>query len=170
MGVNGQRHAPSALYPEHSGTHWTGGWVGPRAGLNTEVRGKILSPLSGIERQSPGCPVRSETLYWLSYPCSRSQKTCINIFTSRVYAYVTLFHYCVVLSLICCTSSNSSIIGMCPTTAMSLTKCMFAFCCLEDSYTENYYISQFLLTAQNRPWNCITLFSLLPLIYVRESL
>jgi hypothetical protein len=25
------------------GTHWTGRWVGPRAGLDTEVRGKILS-------------------------------------------------------------------------------------------------------------------------------
>jgi hypothetical protein len=26
------------------GTHWTGGWVGPRAGLDTEVRGKIFCP------------------------------------------------------------------------------------------------------------------------------
>jgi hypothetical protein len=26
------------------GTHWTGGWVGPRAGLDTEPRGKILCP------------------------------------------------------------------------------------------------------------------------------
>jgi hypothetical protein len=25
------------------GTHWTGGWVGPRAGPDTEARGKILS-------------------------------------------------------------------------------------------------------------------------------
>jgi hypothetical protein len=24
------------------GTHWTGGWVGPRAGLDTPARGKIL--------------------------------------------------------------------------------------------------------------------------------
>jgi hypothetical protein len=28
------------------GTHWTGGWVVPRAGLDTEARGKILP---GIE-------------------------------------------------------------------------------------------------------------------------
>jgi hypothetical protein len=34
------------------GTHWTGGWIGPRAGLETEVRGKILSPLPGIEPRS----------------------------------------------------------------------------------------------------------------------
>ena len=34
-GVRGQRHAPAALYPrEKPGTHCTGGWVGPRAGLD----------------------------------------------------------------------------------------------------------------------------------------
>jgi hypothetical protein len=32
--------------------------VGLRAGLDTEVRGKILSPLPGIEPRSPGRPVR----------------------------------------------------------------------------------------------------------------
>jgi len=32
--VRGQRDAPVALYPrERPGTHCTGGWVGPRAGL-----------------------------------------------------------------------------------------------------------------------------------------
>jgi hypothetical protein len=30
------------------GTHWTGGWVGPRAGLDTEARGKILCPRRGF--------------------------------------------------------------------------------------------------------------------------
>ena len=34
-GVRGQRHVPAALYPrERPGTHFTGGWVGPRAGLD----------------------------------------------------------------------------------------------------------------------------------------
>jgi len=34
-GVRGQRHAPAALYPrKRPGTHCTGGWVGPRAGLD----------------------------------------------------------------------------------------------------------------------------------------
>jgi hypothetical protein len=33
--VSGQRHAPAAFYPrgKDPGTHSTGGWVGPRAGL-----------------------------------------------------------------------------------------------------------------------------------------
>jgi hypothetical protein len=42
--------------------------VGPSADLDTEVRGKILSPLPGIEPRSPGRPARSQTLYCLSYP------------------------------------------------------------------------------------------------------
>jgi len=34
-GVSGQQHAPAALYPwERAGTHCTGGWVGPGAGLD----------------------------------------------------------------------------------------------------------------------------------------
>jgi hypothetical protein len=48
-------------------THWTGGWVGPRAGLDTEVRGKIPLSLPGIEPRTPGRPVCSQTLYCLSY-------------------------------------------------------------------------------------------------------
>ena len=41
-GVSGQQHASAALYPrERPGTHFTGGWVGPRAGLDGR---KISSP------------------------------------------------------------------------------------------------------------------------------
>jgi hypothetical protein len=35
--------------------------VDPRTGLDTEARGKILSPLPGIEPRSPGRPARSQT-------------------------------------------------------------------------------------------------------------
>jgi hypothetical protein len=34
MEVGGQRHAPAALPWERHGTHWIGGWVGPRDGLD----------------------------------------------------------------------------------------------------------------------------------------
>ena len=35
MGVGGHCHAPAALPPgKRPGTHCTGGWVGPRAGLD----------------------------------------------------------------------------------------------------------------------------------------
>jgi hypothetical protein len=33
--------------------------VGPRAGLDTEARGRLLSPLPRIEPPSPGSPARS---------------------------------------------------------------------------------------------------------------
>jgi hypothetical protein len=36
-----------------TGTLWTGGWVGPRAGLDTEVRGKILCPCRGSNPDRP---------------------------------------------------------------------------------------------------------------------
>jgi hypothetical protein len=44
MGVRGQHHAPAALFPRRKdpGTHWIGGWVGPRAGLDAEARGKNI--------------------------------------------------------------------------------------------------------------------------------
>jgi hypothetical protein len=35
------------------GTHCTGGWVGPRAGLDTEARGKILFPCRGSNPDRP---------------------------------------------------------------------------------------------------------------------
>jgi hypothetical protein len=42
------------------GTHWTGGWVDLRAGLNTEATGKIPCPCRGSK---VGRPVSSQTLY-----------------------------------------------------------------------------------------------------------
>jgi hypothetical protein len=44
------------------GTHFTGGWVGPRAGLEAEARIKLLCLCRG---SNPGRPVRSQSLYWL---------------------------------------------------------------------------------------------------------
>ena len=59
--MRGQRHAPAAFYPrERPGTHYTGGWVGPRAGLDG---GK--SRPTGI--RSPDPPAHSQSLYRLSY-------------------------------------------------------------------------------------------------------
>jgi hypothetical protein len=42
-GVSGQRHAPAVLYPRERipVSHWIGGWVGLRAGLDKEARGKV---------------------------------------------------------------------------------------------------------------------------------
>jgi len=56
-GVSGQQHAPAALYPrERPGTHFTGGWLGPRAGLvPTGIRSRTVSPWSvAIPTELPG--------------------------------------------------------------------------------------------------------------------
>jgi hypothetical protein len=50
--VSGQHHALAALYPRER-THWTGRWVGPRAGLDTEVIGKILCLCRGSNLVRP---------------------------------------------------------------------------------------------------------------------
>jgi len=62
-GVRGQFHAPVALYPrERPGTHCTGDWVGPRAGLHR--CGKSRPHRDSI----PGPSSRSsQSLYRLSY-------------------------------------------------------------------------------------------------------
>jgi hypothetical protein len=65
MGVSGQRYTLAVLLPQGKdpGTHCTGGRVDSRAGLDTEARGKILSPVLRIEPRSPGRPAHSQTLY-----------------------------------------------------------------------------------------------------------
>ena len=52
-GVSSQQDAPAALYTrERPGTHFTGGWVGPMAGLDgsenlvpTEIRSRTVQPI-----------------------------------------------------------------------------------------------------------------------------
>jgi hypothetical protein len=45
MGVSGQRHALAAIYSlgKDPGTHWTVGWVGPRASLDTRLQEKSFA-------------------------------------------------------------------------------------------------------------------------------
>jgi hypothetical protein len=52
--------------------------VGPRAGLDTEARGKKL-PLPGIEPRSPGSPARSQTLY------NNNNNKCNNMDENEAY-------------------------------------------------------------------------------------
>jgi hypothetical protein len=62
--------------------------VGPRVGLDTETTGKILSPLPGIEPRSLGLPVRSQTLYCLSYPAP----TFVPVYKVKSVAYDRLLY------------------------------------------------------------------------------
>jgi hypothetical protein len=47
-------------------THWTGGWVGPRAGLDDVEKGKFLT-LPGLEPRPLGRPAPSQSLNRLRY-------------------------------------------------------------------------------------------------------
>jgi hypothetical protein len=60
-GMSGRRHAPAALYSweRTPGTHWIGGWVSLRAGLDTQARVKILCLCWG---SNPGHPICSRLL------------------------------------------------------------------------------------------------------------
>jgi hypothetical protein len=71
----GQRHAPDAFYPrERPGTHCTGGWVGPRAGLDRCGKSRPT------EIRSPDRPARSQSLYRLSYRAQNYNDACNFIF------------------------------------------------------------------------------------------
>jgi hypothetical protein len=63
--VSGQRHAPAAHRPR---THWKGGLVGHRAGLDTEVGGKILCLCRG-SNPSGQSVVRATPAPCLEYVC-----------------------------------------------------------------------------------------------------
>jgi hypothetical protein len=72
MSESRQRHTSATLYPRRKDPviHCTGGWVGLRAALDTEARGKIHSICRG---SNPVHPVYVQTLYWLSYPPTQSR-------------------------------------------------------------------------------------------------
>jgi hypothetical protein len=66
-------------------THCTGGWVGPRAGLDTEVRGKILCPHRGSNPDRPVVqPIVRHYTAWAN-PAPRHvimvYKMCLNRFS-----------------------------------------------------------------------------------------
>jgi hypothetical protein len=51
------------------GTHWIGGWVNPRTGLDDVEKRKFLN-IPGLELRPLGRPARSQSLYRLRYPGS----------------------------------------------------------------------------------------------------
>jgi hypothetical protein len=64
-GWSTSRHGRSLPRKSTPGTRWVGVWMGLRAGLDVEARGKLICL---CQRSNPGRPVCSQTLYWLSYP------------------------------------------------------------------------------------------------------
>jgi hypothetical protein len=74
------------LYPKEraSGTHWIGGWVGPRAGLDTAVKRKIPSPWRD---SNPRSSSPQPSTIPLGYPGTFfffSEKEVVKLFTSSI--------------------------------------------------------------------------------------
>jgi hypothetical protein len=70
-------------------THWIGGWVGLRAGLDTEARGNILLPLLEIEPRSPS--LYSDTILtelpWLHFTEGIQTKMQLLFVTCPIYMF-----------------------------------------------------------------------------------
>ena len=70
--VGGQHHAPAVLpLGERLCTHCTGGWMGPRAGLDGGGKSRPPPP-NGI--RTPNRPACSESLFRLSYRSAAPSK------------------------------------------------------------------------------------------------
>jgi hypothetical protein len=65
----GGEWSPSHPGPLTPGSHWIGGWMGPRTGLEDMENRKFL-PLRELELQCLGRPARTQLLYRLTmrYP------------------------------------------------------------------------------------------------------
>jgi hypothetical protein len=88
--VGGQQHALAALYPrERPGTQITGGWGGPRAGL--DGCGKSRPHRDSITGTSS--PV-AQSLYRLSYRAHRKTKvlTKIRNFSCHEYPFISVLY------------------------------------------------------------------------------
>jgi hypothetical protein len=64
--VGGEWSASGGRAP---GTHWIGGWMVPRTGLDNKGKRKFLT-LPGLELRIFSHPTRTQSLYQLRYPSS----------------------------------------------------------------------------------------------------
>ena len=82
MRVFGQRHAPAASPSrKRPGTNFTGGWVGPRAGLDG----------CGISRPHRDSIARTPSLYRLRYSIPRkAYRPCENVSLSHCMTFLSL--------------------------------------------------------------------------------
>jgi hypothetical protein len=62
---------PLCFQRKNPGTHWTGGWVGPRAGLEVMAKIKIL-PRRG---PNPGLPAQHQSRYRATIPTLKVEQT-----------------------------------------------------------------------------------------------
>jgi hypothetical protein len=73
MQVSGQLHAPGRFTPVEGapGTHWIGGWVGPKTGLGDVEKRDISHTCRQV---NPSSPAFSPSLYRMNFPSSRKNR------------------------------------------------------------------------------------------------
>jgi hypothetical protein len=76
------------------GTHWTGGWVGPRAGLD-DVDRRIILPLPALKLRPLGRPARSQSLSWLN--CDACVRALLRLSPGQTTGTPTQAEYLVVV-------------------------------------------------------------------------
>jgi hypothetical protein len=75
-----------------TGTHWIGGYVGPRTGLDDVEKNKFLT-LPGLELRPLRRPARSQSLYRLRYPGScLDSSTKYKLYWTR-NPFLCIIHY-----------------------------------------------------------------------------
>jgi hypothetical protein len=73
------------------GSHWIGGSVGPRTGLNDVEKRRFLA-LPRLELRSLGRRARSQSLYRLRYP-----SFALGILElENIYSHIQIFHYYII--------------------------------------------------------------------------
>jgi hypothetical protein len=90
MGVGGQHHARAALPPgERPCTHCTGGWVGPRAGLDVCGKSRLPTGIRFPDRPARSLVAKGNVLENNFY---KSRQTQINLFIHiKSYYWATSF-------------------------------------------------------------------------------
>jgi hypothetical protein len=75
------------------GTHWIGGWVNPRTGLDDVEDRKFLT-LPGLELRPLGRPARGQSLYRLRYPGSSHHPKKLKLISCRIGSSAELLLPC----------------------------------------------------------------------------
>jgi hypothetical protein len=90
------------------GTHWMGGWVGPRIGPDDVEKRKFLT-IQGLELRPIGCPARSQSLHRPRYPGSMAYAASVDHFPPYPFrfTYYLIIHRCIVTLLTMSRKKNS---------------------------------------------------------------
>jgi hypothetical protein len=83
------RPCRSASWERTPGTHWIGGWAGPRAGLYSMERRTLSCP---FWESNPGRWAPSRSLYRLSYPCNFMLAMTVWCHVSLVWVELKIFN------------------------------------------------------------------------------